>query len=332
MTDANNNDNNNDSSNTKNNNDELFTNKLGKIVAQYNQLWSLPNAEEDIEAYMRNDLKHEYCRGAVNWIKENNNFQYDRITQRDNIIFAANDKALIIGNSYSFDVQQHIQTPNPAGMSFIHVLGISREQYFNGISLKWNNCDVIRDIIDLFESNWGVEYTANKFFRDMVVDNERNVVKRNTRTQVEKIQSDNQQNSEKVKEAALQRQSVSIDRWHELQYDARRLKPSDFSYGLHIWPDHSVPHLHVHIIAHPSPMRRYSSRDHDEKTVNAREVQDFISSKKPSSDGSERSVSIGGETNSITTNGEQDQPEPDETSTDSIVCAMSGLGISDTKA
>jgi hypothetical protein len=297
MTDTNDANDNNNNRDNENKNDIYFRYKLEKIKCQYDQFWKQPNAKDDVEAYLHKDQKHTYCRpDDKKWIKETNKFQYESLLKND-IIFAKNDKALIVANIYSFDVHQN---PEKAGMSFIHLLGIPRAQIFNGVSLTPENCDIIKDIIDLFESNWGKE-EANQEFRGRVVDHER-----------KKIDDENEQ---------------SITRCTKLESDARKLEVSDFSYGLHLYPDQSVPHLHVHIIANPLPMRLYSTKDHDEKTVNAKEVRDFIRSLGEPSSSSETPVSNGGDTDASTTTEGRDQSEVNKTPIDSVVHELDELSI-----
>ncbi|ETS78956.1 hypothetical protein PFICI_08809 [Pestalotiopsis fici W106-1] len=257
--------------------DVYFTNKVEKIRDQYNLFWSYPEAQADVDAYLRGDQYHEY-RDAQKWIKKSNCFQPDELLDSDPVVFAQNDKALIIGNLHSFDTQQHPKDPKKAGMSFIHLLGIPRAQIFNGVSLTPDNCNIIDDIISLFESRWGVE-CANHSFRTQVVEHQRNAINENAQVQIKDVESDRDSNPRRFQEEvqkAKDRATESTNRWDCLQSVARELKVDDFNYGLHLWPDQSVPHLHVHVVARPSFMRQFSTKEHDEKTVDARELRNFI--------------------------------------------------------
>lgn len=46
-----------------------------------------------------------------------------------------------------------------------------------------------------------------------------------------------------------------------------KLKPKDFEFGFHAFPDNSVGHLHMHIFPKKSFLRRFSTRQHDWKTI-----------------------------------------------------------------
>lgn len=52
-----------------------------------------------------------------------------------------------------------------------------------------------------------------------------------------------------------------------LSEDFNRLKPTDFEFGFHAFPDNSVGHLHMHVFPKKSYLRRFSARQHDWKTI-----------------------------------------------------------------
>jgi diadenosine tetraphosphate (Ap4A) HIT family hydrolase len=65
----------------------------------------------------------------------------------------------------------------------------------------------------------------------------------------------------------------------ELEPKAKDLKLSDFVFALHAFPDNSVPHLHMHIIAASKEMRKYSTGDHDVKSILVSDVERVIRAK-----------------------------------------------------
>lgn len=228
--------------------DEDFKNKWSKIEDHYSRFWSQPSAVADVEAYLRQYQHHEYDQAPEKWVKEHSHFQENRLNRAE--ILTQNDRAVILGNRSSFDTSQYPNEPGRAGMSFIHVLGLSTQQVFNGVSLTRDNCGVIDDIISLFESSWG-RGNPNNPFRLKVIEYQRGTI----------------QNHEAI---------AAKGHYAHLYHAARSLEPEHFNYGLHLWPEQSVGHLHIHIVARPCEMRQYSTFAHDAKTVDAREVRAFI--------------------------------------------------------
>ncbi|KAI4591874.1 hypothetical protein KJ359_012126 [Pestalotiopsis sp. 9143b] len=244
--------------------DADFKNKWSEIENNYGCFWSQPNAVADVEAYLRKYQHHQYDQAPQKWVKERSQFQWDNLNPTE--ILAKNDYAVILGNRSSFDASQYPGAPGQASMSFIHVLGLSNKQIFNGVSLTQHNCVIIDQIIQLFESYWEDPNSGYKF-RDEVIDYQRKMFK----SQEARIRA--QKPHDRAPNPA-----EYLDR---LSKEALDLKAEDFNYGLHLWPEQSVGHLHIHIVARPWNMRKYSTLDHDAKTVDARDVREFIMKKGP---------------------------------------------------
>ncbi|KAK6208302.1 hypothetical protein LQW54_006925 [Pestalotiopsis sp. IQ-011] len=236
--------------------DEDFKEKGDKIGHHYSRFWSQPSAVADVEAYLRKYQHHQYSpthERPEKWIRGSSHFQRDNLNQEE--ILVENEYAVILGNRSSFDTSQYPNEPGRAGMSFIHVLGLSKQQIFNGVSLTRDNCGVIDDIISLFESSWG-RGDPNNPFRLKVIEHQRGTI----------------QNHEAI---------AAKGHYAHLHHAARSLEPEHFNYGLHLWPEQSVGHLHIHIVARPWEMRQYSTFAHDAKTVDAREVRAFTMKNGP---------------------------------------------------
>lgn len=224
------------------------------IQNRYSYFWKQPSAVADVEAYLYKNQHHQYSpthEWPEKWIRGNSHFRENNLNQEE--ILAENDYAVILGNRSSFDMAQYPNEPGRAGMSFIHVLGLPKQQIFNGVSLTQDNCGIIDDIILLFETSW-----RDNQFRNKVIDYQ-------------------------LQMAGMNRQDVQTrnGRCAHLCRKAESLEPEDFNYGLHLWPEQSVGHLHIHIIARSMEMREYSTFAHDDKTVDAREVRDFILKEGP---------------------------------------------------
>ncbi|KAI0163300.1 hypothetical protein BJ166DRAFT_592110 [Pestalotiopsis sp. NC0098] len=250
-----------------------FKGKEAKIRHDYSRFWLQPSAVADVEAYLSKNQQHQYSptyERPEKWIRGNSHFRENNLNRGE--ILAENEYAVILGNRSSFDASQYPGAPGQASMSFIHVLGLSKQQIFNGVSLTQHTCGIIDDIIQLFESQWGYSDHGNEF-RDKVIGYQQKMFDRQeARVMAQNTQDGDQSSTEYQGPAEYP---------YELSYKARGLKAEHFNYGLHLWPEQSVGHLHIHIIARPEEMRQYSTYAHDHKTVDARDVRDFILEEGP---------------------------------------------------
>ncbi|KAI1341271.1 hypothetical protein F5Y15DRAFT_414387 [Xylariaceae sp. FL0016] len=234
-----------------------FRGKQHQIIAQHALFWSQPSARDDVSAYRRADASHPYPAVGgtpAKWLAASTPF-----THWAGPCLAASDAALLIGNRASFDVAQyrhHHDGPAGAGMSMVHLLCIPRAGLFNGVALDRASAPIIDHMVELFRAAW-VQPAA----RRAVLRHQREAIGRRHRA---------------APDAAAYRAAVA--HWRELEGMIDALSPSDFAFGLHLWPDQSVGHLHLHVIAAPLACRKYSTSRHDEKTKDAFEVRDFIQS------------------------------------------------------
>ncbi|KAK7985029.1 hypothetical protein PG996_005731 [Apiospora saccharicola] len=218
------------------------------------------DAQEDIKLYLTGRSVKEDIRylGFPKWVDPTNHFAV--YLPEDGLV--SDDKAIIIGNRQSFDIAQYPGNSSPAGMSMIHLLGLSRQSIYNGVTLTAKNVDIIDDIIKLFKSNW-----TQPEFRMQVLEHQRNAIT---------VRYDKAPGNGVPQDEADAGHELALKHHKELAERIHYLREEDFQFGLHLYPDQSVPHFHMHIIAMPDDMRQYSCRKHDVKTKDAEEVRDYI--------------------------------------------------------
>ncbi|KAK8120422.1 hypothetical protein PG999_004542 [Apiospora kogelbergensis] len=223
-----------------------FTNKQDAIAQQISQFWAHSQATGDVKAYLEGDEGHDYAK-IDKWVQARTPF-----TDPPNEKLAENDEVYIIGNRASFDVAQYDKASS-SGMSMIHLLALPRKRVYNGVSLNKENVYLIDNMIDLFKSNW-----KKAEFRNKVLAHQREAI----------------ENAKGSKDDEGYR--LALKHYEELESSIHQLQAEDFKFGLHLFPDQSIPHLHLHIIAATKSMRKYSTSHHDQKTKDALEVRDMI--------------------------------------------------------
>ena len=144
-------------------------------------------------------------------------------------------------------------------MSFIHLLVPSKARLYNGVSLNRDNVRVIDEAIRLFKKSW-----RSPEFRQAVLDHQKRAIEQRYETNKPPSETD------------TEGYRAALRHYEQLSSRIDKLREGDFQFGLHLWPDHSVSHLHIHIIAMTKEMRQYSTTEHDAKTKDALEVRDFI--------------------------------------------------------
>jgi diadenosine tetraphosphate (Ap4A) HIT family hydrolase len=83
-------------------------------------------------------------------------------------------------------------------------------------------------------------------------------------------------NNKARQEAVNESWETARNRLAAMQNKIYDLGTNDFLFGLHLWDEQSVSHLHLHIIAKSPELLIFSTREHDVKTVDAEEVQRYI--------------------------------------------------------
>lgn len=257
--------------------EDSFRNKKSKIHEQHAKFWSDSHAVADVRAYLNDMTDHTYKQFGENenkarkkWVDPANIFRNPRDKQ-----FASNDNAIIIGNSRSFAMAQYPGNPGQPGMSMIHLLGISRAPIFNGVSLNHSNVEIIDEIIKLFKTHW-----SKNCFRQAVIQHQLDTIIQQEKEQLQELEKkDTKKDNDEERRIAIEKGSqIARLQFEEMKTKAFEIMEDDFQFGLHLWDDQSISHLHVHIIAAPWELRKHSSFENDEKTVDALELRDYIKS------------------------------------------------------
>ncbi|KAI0888451.1 uncharacterized protein GGS22DRAFT_198187 [Annulohypoxylon maeteangense] len=231
-----------------------FKGKRELIHEMFTKFLLKPNARVDAHAHLSNKEGHQYQTDIRNWIKPETAFT-DAKNKKDLNILAEDDNLFIIGNKSSFSEGQYPDEPGRAGMSMVHILIITKANYFNAVSLRSEDAHIIDDMKELFRSSW-----AQPQFREAVLQHQRNAIENRGR-----------ETPEGLEQARKQVQ--------KLENIIHKLRFKHFTFGFHLWPHNSVGHLHMHVIAMPKKCRRYSTKVHDEKTMDVQEVRDEIVSR-----------------------------------------------------
>ncbi|KAI1493415.1 hypothetical protein F5X96DRAFT_666779 [Biscogniauxia mediterranea] len=242
-----------------------FTGKQDLIRAQHAAFWSHPSARADVRAYRRASPTHVYRAPSPaptsRWLAASTPF-----TRWGGDVLAASPSAQLICNRASFDAGQYAAGPGAgaAGMSMVHLLVIPRAGLYNGVSLRSGDGDIndvaiIDEMVALFRAAWG-----RLEVRRAVVEHQYAAIQRR-----QEAAPDDGAHAEALRHWRELRRLVLVE---------EKLGVDDFAFGLHLWPDHSVGHLHMHVLAAPFEFRKYSTSEHDAKTKDAFEVRDYLNS------------------------------------------------------
>ncbi|KAK8103933.1 uncharacterized protein PG998_010966 [Apiospora kogelbergensis] len=251
-------------------NEGSFKGKQAEIEKQFLEFWEDASAKEDVNAYLGNDLEHAYSTRDKG-VKPKTPFTNFNKNNPEKILAAGRD-VIIVGNHASFDIAQYPEHGASAGMSMIHLLGLTTESVYNGVSLTDSNVGVIDKIIRLFGSNW-----PKADFKEKVLQHQLDAINRVWGKALEDAkEASTEAAREEAKAVAHRGHELALEHYKELEWKINDLEVADFEFGLHLYPDHSIPHFHMHIIAMRKGMRNWSTSQHDEKTKDAGEVRDFI--------------------------------------------------------
>ncbi|KAI1453443.1 hypothetical protein F4805DRAFT_376353 [Annulohypoxylon moriforme] len=233
-----------------NTDNRYFSGKCELIHTRIGNFLKDEDAKADANAYF-NSREPKYGKGKTNWIKAVTPFtgaeHKGGITK-----LAVGENVLLIGNRESFSEGQYPDEPQKAGMSMVHIFAIPKANYFNPVSMKPEDAHIINDMIDFFYDQWGrIE------FREAVLEHQKKAIEARGGKKLEDLVQEKEQ-------------------YEELEEIIRILHADEFAFGFHLWPDNSIEHLHMHIIAMPDDCRQYSTKLNDEKTVDAFEVYDEV--------------------------------------------------------
>ncbi|KAK8074877.1 hypothetical protein PG997_009540 [Apiospora hydei] len=246
-----------------------FKGKKPRIEEQFREFWGYDNAEQDAKAYLRNDQAYAYPQ-RPKWVQGKTIFT--NFNDRDKILAEDEDgEVLISSNHASFDIAQYPGNSSPAGMSMIHLLGLPKKSIYNGVSLDKDNVQIIDKIIDLFKSKW-----SDLDFRTRVLEHQLKAMKRQLAAVEGKEKEEPGEEAQKSRKLAKEGFDLAKLHHEELEARIKDLDVDGFQFGLHLYPDHSISHFHMHIVAMHPGMRKYSTSQHDEKTKDVEEVREAI--------------------------------------------------------
>ncbi|KAI0168987.1 hypothetical protein GGR52DRAFT_592760 [Hypoxylon sp. FL1284] len=229
-----------------------FAGKTSEIAAQHAAFQAQPAAAADVAAYRRGDATHAYA-DLPSWVRASTPF-----TAWAGADLAESDNVLIVGNHASFAAAQYPGAPERAGMSAVHLLAIPKAGIYNGVSLERGDAGLIDEMMSLFRRSW-----PDPAFRSAVL-----------RHQADRVEAQGRASAEGLGGLECR---TALGRLNKLSNKiVHGLTVDDFAFGFHLYPDHSVAHLHMHIVATRKSLRRYSTYAHDAKTKDALEVRDFI--------------------------------------------------------
>jgi hypothetical protein len=180
------------------------------------------------------------------------------------MILSESPYSYIIGNLHSYDQRQYppwfdpnfeLGRSTPAGQGFGHTLVISRKRVFNVIDpdATANDSELLKEMKAHFISFWETDNGIPKLLK---------------RT---KLAFDDQNNKLASKECTLDKHQKLLPRWRSdyesLAKGFQKCKPEDFEFAFHAHPDNSVGHLHMHVFPKKWSLRKFSSKQHDWKTI-----------------------------------------------------------------
>lgn len=243
-----------------------FRGKRKQIEKRYNDFWGQQTARADVEAYMNSEQEPNY--GYLDAGEKMPTLHGNRLANPADKRLAEGGGFFIIGVANAFDVALYHETPGRSAMSIVHLLAIPEARIFNGVSLTHQDVPTVEAMIDLFKEQW----QSSRKFKESVLEEQWKAMERRRKELANKDEVEGTSHAE----AAFARAKEHYNRLAPMVLDG--LTVDDFQFGLHLYPDQSQPHLHVHIVAAREDCRQYSTSKHDEKTVDAHEVLDFIRS------------------------------------------------------
>ncbi|KAH8678040.1 hypothetical protein BX600DRAFT_431346 [Xylariales sp. PMI_506] len=243
-----------------------FRGKTAEIRVQHKNFWSYQSARADVDAYLYETEGYAFPT-IDKWVMESTCF-----TNFNGIPFKESEHALLVGNFASFDTAQYDECPSRAGMSMVHLLCIPKANIFNAVSLDHTNVWIIDEMIALFKEAW-----AEFEVRSAVLRHQRDRIMARKEAQLAELsKKDASAASRRREKEIIEAFDAASAHWEELASGIHNLTAEDFEFGFHLYPQHSVSHLHLHIVAAPRKFRLYSTLANDAKTKDAIEVREFI--------------------------------------------------------
>ena len=179
------------------------------------------------------------------------------------LILSESADSYVIGNLASYDQRQYPQwfNPNnkpgintPEGQGFGHCLVIPKRRIYNIVDPEAtaNDAAVIKELRHHFRAFWRQGGSRRILQRTRFSFDEQNA---KLAAKVSMLESYN-----KLLPV------VEAD-FRTLSHIFSEIKVDDFEYAFHAFPDASVGHLHMHVFPKKGELRKFSTRQHDWKTI-----------------------------------------------------------------
>ena len=191
-------------------------------------------------------------------------------------ILSTSNESYIIGNLESYDKRQYpewldpkYKIKTPEGQGFGHTLVIPRKRVYNIVDPEAtaDDCAVIKEMKQHFKDFWRLPLQRKALLNSIysVFDNQ------------------NKKLGDKDKEEFEATSPPLMEDYREMAQQFLKLKAEDFVYAFHPHPDHSVGHLHMHVFPKDESLRKFSSKEHEQKTIPFEAVLEVEAEDKPKS-------------------------------------------------
>lgn len=144
-------------------------------------------------------------------------------------------------------------------MTFGHFLVIPKERVYNIVdsAALVNDLELIREM----KAHWE-DFVSLRTNRQMLLERFRLAMDTQFKECI-KLAGSNADLVARVKEEF----SFVVETFEQFSHRFLKLDKGDFIAGFHVDPDHSVGHLHMHVLPTPLRFREFSTTEHDEKTI-----------------------------------------------------------------
>ncbi|KAL9595365.1 MAG: hypothetical protein Q9219_006491 [cf. Caloplaca sp. 3 TL-2023] len=196
--------------------------------------------------------------GGTPWAKADTFFSEYAMHNPADYILSESPYSYIIGNVASYDGRQYPESPEgkrPEGQGFCHSLVIPKERVYNVVDPKAtaNDCFLLREMKTHFVNFW---LSGDK---SKILERAKHAMEQQDR----KLRPNNSSCSpiyERVRDDVFGQFEATKEPFKDL-------KPDDFLYGFHVFPENSIGHLHMHVFPHRDELREWSTKIYDYKTV-----------------------------------------------------------------
>ncbi|KAL8669262.1 MAG: hypothetical protein Q9168_006135 [Polycauliona sp. 1 TL-2023] len=212
------------------------------------------------------------------------------------LVLSESEHSYIIGNMASYDGRQYILAPTekrPEGQGFCHTLVIPKTRIYNAVDplATMNDCFVLRELREHF-----LAFFRRRRGRACLLKRARKAVEDRDGALISPKSGAEPRNPEYTDAV---RQAI-FDDFERMQHEFWNLSgPEDFIFGLHVFPENSIGHLHMHVFPYRDSLRTASTKDYDYKTVPLNAIVEV-----EMEDAAEALVMRGGDVEQASSNGE----------------------------